>query len=214
MSARDLIVVGGGEHAGVVLDAAQSRPDQWRVIGFADPQPCEPLMRRFSVRRLGDDAVALTHVGSAWFVIGVGALTSPIVREKIARRYTDAGARWAIVVHDRAHVSPLAELSGGAFVAAGAVVNPSTRIGAHCVVNTGAVVEHDCEIGPFAQVGPGAVVGGGVVVGERAFLGLGCRVRDHVHVGADVVVAMGAVVTRSVERGTVMGVPARSRSDA
>lgn len=207
---RDLIVIGGGEHAAVVIDAALSRPDLWRVVGFVDPQPCATTAARFAVPRLGDDAAALARLDSAAVILGVGALTAAPVRERIARRYDEHGAQWGAVVHARAHVAPTARLGPGTLVAAAAVVNPGSRIGAHCVVNTGAVVEHDCDIGAFAQVGPGAVLGGGVVAGERAFFGLGCRVRDHLRIGPDVVVAMGAVVTRSVDRGTVMGIPARS----
>ena len=35
-----LIVVGGGEHARVVIEAARSQPARWEILGFTDPRPC------------------------------------------------------------------------------------------------------------------------------------------------------------------------------
>ena len=34
---RDLVVLGGGGHARVVIQAAQSRPTEWNVVGYVDP---------------------------------------------------------------------------------------------------------------------------------------------------------------------------------
>ncbi len=208
-----LIVLGGGEHATVVLDAALANPSRWLVMGFIDPRPCEAVVQRLGVRQIGNDDDARGFVGSAAFVLGIGALTDVSVRVAVARRYDGMGARWATVVHPRAHVAPSATLDEGTFVAAGAIINPGSRIGSHGVVNTGSVVEHDCQLGSFVQVGPGAVLGGAVAAGDGAIFGLGCRVRDHVRIGAGVVVGMGAVVTRTFEQGVVVGVPARHRAN-
>jgi sugar O-acyltransferase (sialic acid O-acetyltransferase NeuD family) len=209
---RDLVVIGGGEHARVVLDAAAAAPAEWRVLGFADPAPCARTAALSGVPRIGDDAAAFARVAAgAWVILGVGAIGPSDVRDTIARRYDGAGARWATLIHPRACVAVTVELAGGVFVAAGAIVNAGTRLGAHSVINSGAIVEHDCDIGRHVQLAPGAVVGGVVTVRDHAYLGLGCRVRDHVTIGAGVFVAMGAVVVGSVTDGVVSGVPARPR---
>jgi acetyltransferase EpsM len=211
----EIVVIGGGEHARVVMDAIRSCGDRWRLVGFVDPAPCDETAARLGVARLGDDGEGLARAAAGvQLILGIGPTTDNAeTRAAVAARYDAAGARWAAVAHARATVAPDAALAPGALVAAGAVVNTGARIGAHTVINSGAVVEHDCEIGPFAHVAPGALVGGGTRVGARAFLGLGCRVRDHVLLGDGVVVAMGAVVTRSIASGVVLGVPARERRD-
>jgi UDP-perosamine 4-acetyltransferase len=57
-------------------------------------------------------------------------------------------------------------------------------------------------------------IGGDVTIGDRTFVGLGARVLPGVTLGSDVIVGAGAVVVRDVPDGvTVMGVPARQRSD-
>lgn len=210
-----LVVVGGGEHARVIVDCARSRPDRWRVVGYADQAESAETTARFGIPWLGSDDAAIARApADACFVLGVGGLgPSPRRRESVARLGAAAPSlRWATLVHARAVVADTALLAEGVVVFAGSVINTGAVVGAHAVVNTGAVVEHDVRVGAFAFLGPGAVIGGGVAVGEGAFLGLGCRVRDHVAVGAGALVGMGAVVVADVPDGAVaVGVPARVR---
>jgi acetyltransferase EpsM len=206
---QELVVIGGGEHARVLLEAALSRPEAWTVLGFVDPSPCEETRDRLSVPRLGDDDDGLRRTGPARFAIGVGSTGPSERRRRIAARYDAAGARWATVIHATAWVSPSARLAEGVFVSAGASVNSGAVVGRHAVVNTGAVVEHDVVIGEFAQVGPAAAIGGGARIGDGSYVGLGARVRDHVAVGARATVGMGAAVIVAVtDDEIVVGVPA------
>jgi acetyltransferase EpsM len=202
--APGIALVGGGEHAAVVLDALRAASRE--VAGVVCPTEAEAA--RLGLAWLGDDAAFLGSRRDVPCVIGVGG--PPALRERIARRYEEGGARFAAVVHPRAVVSASAVLAEGVVVLAGAVVNPRARLGRHAIVNSGAIVEHDVVLGEFTHAAPGVVTGGGVQVGARVHLGLGCRVRDHVRVGDGATVGMGAVVVRDVDAGsTVVGVPAR-----
>jgi acetyltransferase EpsM len=210
---HELVVIGGGEHGRVVLEAAMSRPDLFTVRGFLDPSSCEETRRRLEVTHLGGDSEGLALAASGrddlLFVLGAGAVGVSERRRQIVERYRQAGARWAVVVHARASVSPTARLGAGTVVMAGVAVNSGAEVGEHCVLNTGAVVEHDVRLGPFVQVCPAAAIGGGAEVGEGSYLGLGCRIRDHLVVGERATVGMGAAVVKPVPAGaTVVGVPA------
>jgi acetyltransferase EpsM len=209
-----LVVVGGGGHARVVMEAARTRPDDFRILGYCDPRRAEP-MEKLGVPWLGDDSATIrAHGREALFVLGVGEIGVARRRREIVARFEDEGVRWAAVVHASAILSPSAVVDAGAVVMAGAIVNAGAWIREHAVVNTGAIVEHDVVIGAFAQVAPGVALGGAVELGENSYVGLGARVRNHVRVGTGAVVGMGAVVVRSVEVGrTVHGVPARVIDD-
>jgi acetyltransferase EpsM len=212
VSAASLTIIGGGEHARVVIETARTHPELWRVDGFADPQPCEETQRRFGIAWLGDDAAALARTGERLYVLGVGEVGVGDARRRIIERYVGAGARFATLAHAHAWVSTTAHVGEGAVVFAGAIIQSGARIGAHAVVGSGAVIEHDVTLGAFVQTGPGALVGGGTVVGDGSYLGLGSCVRDHVTIGVGVMVAMGAVVVANVADGVVVaGVPARPR---
>jgi acetyltransferase EpsM len=211
---RKLIVIGGGGHARLVIDAARSRRGEWDVVGLVDPEAGGDSAARLGVQHFKSDADAHQHSADAWFVMGIGRLGTEGLRRQIVARYAQHGARWARVIHATASVSPTASLAEGAIVLAGAVVNPSAVIGAHSAVNSGAVIEHDVKIGEFVFVAPGAIIGGGVQIGDDCFLGLGCRVRDNICIGRGAVIGMGAVVTKSVADGMKMlGVPARAMTE-
>ncbi len=214
--AAPLIVLGGGEHARVVIDAARSRGDRWVVQGYVAPEAGTAATP--DVPWLGDDATLAARLGDLalddrpWLVLGFGGgETSGALAARAATTEQFAGVQWATIVHATAWVSPNARLESGTVVLAGAVVNTGAHVLSHAIVNSAAVVEHDVVIGAGSHVAPGAVIGGGTNVHEHAFIGLGARVRDHIEIGAGAVVGMGAVVVESIGPGaTVVGIPARA----
>ena len=206
---RRIVVIGGGEHARVLIEAIRAGADGRELLGFVDPETCEETSRRLGVPRLGGEDV-LEHHRGALGVLGFAALESRDRREDAVRRLTPLLGGWAVVVHPSAWVSPTATVGEGSVIMARAVVQTGARIGAHCVVNTGAIVEHDAVLGEQVQLAPGATLGGAARIGAAAYVGMGAVVRDHTSVGAGATVGMGAVVVRDVAAGArVMGVPAR-----
>jgi sugar O-acyltransferase (sialic acid O-acetyltransferase NeuD family) len=217
---RPVLLIGGGEHAGVVLEAIGTAPDDWYAVGFTDPEAAAGVLALDGTAHLGDDPTGLGRFADLpaeerpALILAVGGVGEPGIRRRlsdtIGRLAPDA--RWAVVVHASAWVSPTASLGEGTVVLAGAVVNAGARIGRQAIVNSRAVVEHDTLIGAFSHVGPGAVVGGGTRVGSDVTIGMGALVRDHLVVGDGATIGMGAVVVRDVEPGTtVLGSPARPR---
>jgi len=217
--ARPLVVLGGGEHARVVIEAASSVPGAWQVAGLTDPRPSERTVQVTGVTHLGDDDAFALRYGALepaqrpLLVLGMGLPAGAAIRRKLASRF-GSDLAWATIVHRDASVSPSASVGPGSVILAGAVISAGAAIGRHAIVNTAAVVEHDVLVGDRAHIGPGAVLGGGAIVGPDAFVGLGALVRDHVTIGAGATVGMGAVVVADVpEDATVMGNPARVRDD-
>lgn len=208
MRAR-IVIVGGGEHARVLIEAIRSTSAAQDVVGFVDWETCEETSRRLGVPRLGGEDVLVNHPG-AMGLLGFAAPDARERRPETVRRLSPLLSGWATVVHASAWVSPTARLGEGTVIMAGAVVQSGAVIGAHAIVNSGAVVEHDVVLGEHVHLAPRATLGGAVQVGPLAHVGLGAAVRDHISIGAGATVGMGAVVVRDVAAGaTVKGVPAR-----
>lgn len=209
----DLVLVGCGEHATVIVDAALSRERTYHIHGYTDVQPNDIAAMRAGIPFLGTDEAFLERFvtrADLRFVLGVAGIGIAPLRAKLARMYEAKGAVFARVLHSTAWISPTARIEDGAVVMAGAVVNSGARIGRHAIVNTGAIVEHDVEVGAFASVAPGAVIGGGAVIGEGSYVGLGARVRDHIKIGQRTMIGMGAAVVGDVDDDlVVVGVPAK-----
>jgi acetyltransferase EpsM len=208
----ELIVVGGGELARVVVETA--RDANWQVIGFVDPRPCEETTKRLGVPRLGDDD-ALSAYPNAKLILGIGCVSVSPARRNIVEHIRVPPSRWLALTHPFASVSSSAELSEGVIVLPGAVIATGARIGRHCIINIGAKIDHDVRVGEFVHVAPQVALGGGSKVGDGAYVGMGAVVRDHVTVAERTMVGMGAVVTKEFAAGaTLVGIPAKALTRA
>ena len=63
-----VILISGGEHAGVVADAIRSNPCSFDLIGFVDPNPPSEVGRPIPAPHLGDEA-ALARYPDALAVV-------------------------------------------------------------------------------------------------------------------------------------------------
>ncbi|MEM7229355.1 MAG: NeuD/PglB/VioB family sugar acetyltransferase [Planctomycetota bacterium] len=196
-----VILLGGGGHAAVVLDAL--RMMDVRCAGYVDDNADADDL---DVPHLGTVESLHAHPEAALHA-AVGAS-----EHRQTWMNTFAGHVWIPVLHPFAAVASNVALGDGVFIGPLAVVNARAALGRGVIINSGAIVEHDNEIYEFAHIAPGAVLGGGVTVGEHALVGLGSRVLPNVRIGSTAVIGAGAVVTEDVEPGTtVAGVPARPR---
>lgn len=208
MNDAPIVVLGGGGHARVLIDAL--RLGGREILGVAAPtQGALPA----DIEYLGTDDAVLGYDASAiQLVNGVGSVGNPGLRERLFVAFTDRGYRFACVRHPSAVVAGDVEVGEGAQLMAGAVVQTGSRLGRNVIVNTRASVDHDCFLGEHVHVAPGATLSGGVTVAERCHIGAGAIVLQNIEIGADSVVGAGAVVVRDVPaHSVVMGIPARRK---
>jgi sugar O-acyltransferase (sialic acid O-acetyltransferase NeuD family) len=191
------ILIGGGEHARVVLDVLLS--GNHTVHALFDPKFGDSL---FGVPQMGEYK---PHVfPDAHAIVAIGNNST---RKKVADACVHA---FGVAVHSSAVCSKFSRIAPGAVIFQGAIVQASATIGKHAIINTGAQVDHDCVIGDFAHIAPAATLCGTVQVGEGTLVGAGVTVIPGINIGRWAVIGAGTVVTKDVpDYAVVVGVPSK-----
>lgn len=185
----DILILGSGKHAAVVIDAIQEQ-GTYTIKGVIAPNQ-QTVM---GLPNLGTDNDLRLFVGD-WFVVAIG---DNKLRQAAYERAIKAGLKPATVIHSRAWVSKYAKIGAGCVIMAGAIIQTRAVVGENCIINTGATIDHDNVIGDHAHVAPGAHLAGTVHVGAGALIGTGAVVLPEIEIGAGAIVAAGSVAHRAI----------------
>ena len=197
MATNEFILVGGGEHARVVLDILLAQ--KTNVLALFDPKYSGKL---FGVDQLGEYNPQRFRNAEAVVAIGNNA-----TRKKVVQYVNHDFGK---VVHSSVSLSPFASLGKGTVVFHGAIVQANSQIGEHVIINTGAQIDHDCMVHDFVHIAPGAILCGTVQVGEGTLIGAGATIVPGIVIGKWAVIGAGAVVTKNIpDYAVAMGVPAK-----
>lgn len=190
MSHKDLILLGGGGHCKSVIDVAESAG--YTILGIFDkPELVGTNVLGYEV--IGTDDDIPKYIDKAKFVITVGQIKSPVIRQKLASLVNMAGGKLVTIIANDAHVSKYSEIGEGTVVMHKAVVNAGAKIGRNCIINTMANIEHDCEIGDFCHISTGALVNGDCKIGDKTFIGSGAVVVNGVIVESNSFIKAGCL---------------------
>jgi sugar O-acyltransferase (sialic acid O-acetyltransferase NeuD family) len=205
-----IIVVGGGEHATVIIDVLRCA-SAYDIVAVIDPKLTKNGLF-LGIPVAGDDSELSRFYaeGIRNVCVGVGRIGRSNSRKTKFEMVKELGFNVPFLAHPSAIIARDVVLKEGCQVMAGAIIQPGSSIAENAIVNTGAVLDHDCAVGPHAHVCPGVTVSGGCFIGENSFIGAGAVIIHGITIGRDVVVGAGAVVIADVADGaTVKGVPAR-----
>lgn len=205
---RDVVVIGGGGHAKVLVSIL--RRAGWSVLGYTDLEDRGLLL---GARYIGDDTVLLdlSRSGSVTSAcLGRGKVSVSTARLRLLEEIEGRGFVFPVIVSPAAVVNEGVEMGAGTVVFHGAVVNADARIGRACILNSNCTVEHDCVLGDDVHVAPGATISGGTTIGSGCMIGAGAVVIQGLHIVADSLIGAGAVVVADIEEpGMYVGNPAR-----
>ncbi|WP_051686181.1 acetyltransferase [Rheinheimera texasensis] len=195
---KNVVLLGAGGHAKVVLDALQL--SGYRVNGVISPDLV--AMKATHWRGLpvlgADDALNLLSQETDLLANGLGMLPAQTRRRQLFLDVKMAGFQFVQVLHPAAVISDSAKLGEGVQVFAGAVIQADAEVADNVIINTRAVVEHDTYVGAHSHLAPGAVVCGQVAIGCDVFVGAGATVIQGIRVGDGAVIGAGTAVVRDL----------------
>lgn len=204
------VMIGGGGHASVLVDAMAGADAILGGVLEFDRSRWGLTWHGVPVLGGDDELASLPGRGITHFVVGVGGIGDNRPRARLFDKAVAAGLTPLSVVHPASIVSSRASIGQGCQILPGAIVNAGAELGANVIVNTGAIVEHDGRIADHVHIATGARLASGVTAGRGAHVGAGATVLQGRTIGEWAVVGAGAVVVNDVPVGTVVvGVPAR-----
>ena len=212
MVTQKVILLGGGGHAKVLLDALRLLPVD--ILGYTSPRQSADGRFEADISYLGtDEEIASRFDLNVKLVNAIGAAGLPDKRAEVYARFKQWGYSFLQVIHPSAVIGTGVRLGEGVQIMAGAVIQPDTTIGANALINTRASVDHDCQIGDHAHIAPGTTLCGAVSVGHTTHIGAGTTVIQGVHIGRRCLIGAGSLVIRDLADGKkAYGVPAKEVS--
>jgi len=204
-SGKSIYIVGGGGHAGDVLNVIERLGIVGDVAGCLDDRSDPARLRRWGIPNLG--GVTGARLAGGRFILGIG---TPAVKARVLELLDHSAAQALTLVDPAAMIGHGAEMGNGTVVMPGGCVSTHAELGSHCLVGHNSVIGHDTVLGERCSVMPGAAVSGDCELGNDVLIGSNAVVLQGVTLGDGVMVGAGAVVTQPVSAGvTVVGVPAR-----
>lgn len=193
MNQKSLILIGGGGHCKSVIDVAESVG--YTILGILDkPELVGNKVLDYEI--IGTDDDIPQYVDKAEFLITVGQIKSPAIRQKLALLVMRAGGKFATIIAKDAYVSKYATIGAGTVVMHKAVLNADACIGEHCIINTMANIEHEVQIGGFCHVSTGVMINGNCVIGDEVFIGSGSVLYNGISVIDNAIIPAGSVVRK------------------
>lgn len=196
---EEVVIIGGGGHAKVLLDCIEEE-NKYKINCILDDDPKIHSLLHYNVFRLN-------HSESIPLLKSIIAIGNCNIRHRIA---TEINLEFFTSIHPKAVVSKYARVGKGSQIFAGSIINSGATIGNHCIINTGTIVEHDCEIRDYVHISPNTSIGGAVKIGEGTHIGIGTSIIQNVQIGRNVIVGAGAVVISDLpDNCTAVGIPAK-----
>ena len=204
----DVLIIGAGNHAKVVIDILEENREH-NIIGLLDDNEGihgEYLLDKEilgSIEKLKEFSPLETR-----FIISIG---DNKVRHKLYDKLLRMNFSPINVISKHAIISQFAKLGNGLIINAGANIHPDALIQNNIIIGMNATISHDVVIEDSVHISPGVHLTGSVHVENNVDIGTGAVVIPGVKIGRNSIIGAGAVVTKNVKENAVaVGVPAKT----
>lgn len=205
---KPVIVLGGGGHARVLIDALIGMGVS--VLGITE-KSVKPGVSIAGIPVIGPDSEVLGYpIDQVYLVNGLGSTGNMEKRINLFKTFKEHGYTFYNVINPSAVMASGVKLGEGVQVMAGAVIQTGSSIGCNSIINTRSSVDHDCVIGDHVHIAPGVTLSGSVKIGQAVHVGTGASIIQGISIGENSIIGAGSVVLEDLPSCvTAFGIPAR-----
>lgn len=200
---KEIIIIGCGGHAKVIVDTIEKNGD-YKIKGFLDDNKTVVGYKNYLIL----DRIENAHRYNdemTYFVIAIG---DNMMRKRISESIN--GLKYATIIDKNSFISDSCKIGEGSVVLVGSIINADTNIKKHVIINTGAIVEHDCFVDDYCHISPGSILCGGSVVYNNVHIGANTVVIPNKIIHERSIVGAGSTVINNIGNDTIsVGTPTR-----
>lgn len=201
-----LIIIGGGDNAGAVIDLINNNKDNVQIIGISDDYNVGSYINGYAINLIDKDVI--NHLHECKIVISYAKNMK--IRKRLYENFTNYKAEFVSIISKSSYISDTSNVGFGCIIMPGVVIRNQTSIGDNTLINSNATVEHGCQVGNHCHIGPGAVLTGNVIVEDECFIGANCTILPDLKISKGCIIGAGSVVTKNVSQNEIwFGNPAR-----
>lgn len=207
---KKLILVGGGGHAKVVIDAVDQA--KYEIVGILDKDNSHLHERINNIEIIGIDSQSedFLALGIKYAFVAIGHIGNPKIRNMLFYQLQDKGFDFINIIHRNAILSDSVRIGKGNLIMAGSILNTESCIGNNNIINTGAILEHEVVVKNGVHIAPGTVIAGGSKINDNVFIGAGSTVIQGISIGKNSIIGAGSVVIHDIPENVVaVGNPIR-----
>lgn len=201
-----LIIIGGGDNAGAVIDVIKNNNDNMQIIGISDNYSLGSYINGYAIKLIDEEVVNYLHESK----IIISYAKSMKIRKRLYENFTNYKAEFVSIMSKSSYISDTSNIGQGCIIMPGVVIRNQTSIGYNTLINSNATVEHGCQVGNHCHIGPGAVLTGNVIIEDECFIGANSTILPDLKISKGCIIGAGSVVTKNVSQNEIwIGNPAR-----
>lgn len=206
-----IIVIGGGNVGGFIINNINDFNSEFEVIGILDDDLTKVGQELWGIKVLGqikDLEAILTLHKEIGIVISIA---NPFVKEKIIKSLSQySNIVFPNLIHKKTWISDNVKFGIGNIIYPGTSINYETSINNFVTINMNASLGHNCRLNDYVTISPGVNLAGFTNVGNTTFIGIGACVIQGIEIGNSSTVGAGAVIISDIPDGcTVVGNPGK-----
>ncbi len=197
-----LIIVGYGNHSGVITEAALLMG--YKNIDYIVTDKSEPIS--IDGKTITNE-LPTNYLGNFFIAIGQNYLREKLYKEFI---FKNPKSKFIRIIHPKSYISSSAKVDEGSVILPNAVIHTGCHIKRGVIININCHVDHNTIVEEFSSLSPSSTIGGNSRIGARSSLLLGSSVLSNLEVGEDVVIGANSCVHENIQKNSVcIGNPSR-----